>query len=312
VFLCGKHYTRGLRSRIVTGFGSGARQNMEKTLLLIGCGQLGSALGEDFLKRGWRVVGARRNVARLPDGFEPLALDFRDRDSLKPLREIQADYVVVTLTPGERSAEAYKAVFEHGLADLLENLNRDCLQRLLFTSSTSVYHQNDGSVVDENSPVAPESFSGRSVLAAEQLLKQSGMPATAIRFGGIYGGASLRLAERVRAGQCAPPSPEHFSNRIHRDDCVGVLRHLIEHQEAGAALSECYLAVDDAPAPIAEVHQWLAAQLGVPYEYYSDYRHMAGSKRGDNRRLRESGFEFRYPDYRSGYAAVLASAKAQR
>ncbi len=312
MFLSGKHYTRGLRSRIVTGFGSGARQNMEKTLLLIGCGQLGSALGEDFLKRGWRAVGARRNVARLPDGFEPLALDFRDGDSLKPLREIQADYVVVTLTPGERSAEAYKAVFEHGLADLLENLNRDRLQRLLFTSSTSVYHQNDGSVVNENSPVAPESFSGRSVLAAEQLLKQSGMPATAIRFGGIYGGASLRLAERVRAGQCAPPSPEHFSNRIHRDDCVGVLRHLIERQEAGAALSECYLAVDDAPAPIAEVHQWLAAQLGVPYEYDSDYRHMAGSKRGDNRRLRESGFEFRYPDYRAGYAAVLASAKAQR
>jgi len=36
---------------------------------------------------------------------------------------------------------------------------------------------------------------------------------------------------------------------------------------------------------------------------------MAGSKRGDNRRLRGIGFAFRYPDYRSGYAAVLASAK---
>nr|ADI18744.1 nucleoside-diphosphate-sugar epimerases [uncultured gamma proteobacterium HF4000_36I10] len=275
--------------------------------MLIGCGQLGCALGSDFLSRGWRVVGARRNVARLPKGFEPLALDFRDTNSLTALREIKADYVVVTLTPGERSEQAYRAVFEQGFADLLKNLNVDRMQRLLFASSTSVYHQNDGSVVDETSPTQPDSFSGRSVLAAENLLYQSALPATIVRFGGIYGGESLRLAERVRRGQCAPLSPEHFSNRIHRDDCVAVLRHLIDCVESGAALSDCYLAVDNDPAPIAEVHQWLAAQLGVPYQCDAGYRHMAGSKRGDNRRLRETGFEFRYPDYRAGYAAVLAA-----
>lgn len=280
---------------------------MEKTLLLIGCGQLGSALGRDFLTQGWRVVGARRSVSKLPEGFEPLALDFRDSESLGALREIEADYVVVTLTPGERSAEAYKAVFEQGLTAILQNLNTTRLQRLLFTSSTSVYHQNDGSIVDETSVTQPTSFSGQSVLAAETLLAQSGLPATVVRYGGIYGGDSLRLAERVREGQCAPPEPEHFSNRIHRDDCVAVLKHFIERAEAGAPLDSCYLAVDDSPAPIAEVHQWLAKQLGVPYECDPGYRHMAGSKRGNNQRLKDSGFVFRYPDYQQGYSAVLSA-----
>ncbi|MBB3048843.1 nucleoside-diphosphate-sugar epimerase [Litorivivens lipolytica] len=278
---------------------------MEKTLLLIGCGQLGSALGQEFLTQGWRVVGARRSVEKLPKGFEPLGLDFRDSTSLNALSEIAADYVVVTLTPGERSAEAYKAVFEQGLAAILRNLNASRLKRLLFTSSTSVYHQNDGSVVDENSVTEPTSFSGQSVLAAEKLLAESALPTTVVRYGGIYGGDSLRLAERVREGRCAPPEPEHFSNRIHRDDCVAVLKHFIECVEAGKPLADCYLAVDDNPAPIAEVHQWLAAQLGVSYECDPGYRHMAGSKRGNNQRLKDSGFTFRYPDYQQGYAAVL-------
>jgi hypothetical protein len=89
---------------------------------------------------------------------------------------------------------------------------------------------------------------------------------------------------------------------------VRVLQHLIERSQSGNELADCYLAVDNEPAPIAEVHQWLAAQLGVPYRCDPDYRHMAGSKRGDNRRLRDSGFDFLYPDYRSGYSAVLTTA----
>ncbi|WP_372749454.1 NAD-dependent epimerase/dehydratase family protein [Litorivivens sp.] len=281
---------------------------MEKTLLLIGCGQLGAALGQHFLAKGWRVVGARRNVAALPPGFEALPLDFRAPQTFAGLRDVAADYVLVTLTPGARSAEAYKAVFELGFEGVLQALNTSALKRVLFASSTSVYHHNDGSVVDENSELAPTSYSGRSVLAAEQLLQASGLPATVVRFGGIYGGESLRLAERVRAGQCAPLEPPHFSNRIHRDDCVGVLRHVLEQSEAGAAVAGCYLAVDNDPAPIAEVHQWLAQQLGVPYQVDHGYRHMAGSKRGSNQRLRDSGYEFAYPDYRVGYAEVLARA----
>ncbi len=280
---------------------------MSKTLLLIGCGQLGAALGKHYLAQGWQVVGARRSIGKLPAGFAGLSLDFRDLQSLDALQSIAADYVVVTLTPGERSAEAYRAVFETAFADILAKLKPRKLKRLLFASSTSVYHQNDGSIVDESSVLEPTSFSGRSVLAAERLLAGSGLPATVVRFGGIYGGDGLRLAERVRSGRCAPLKPPHYSNRIHRDDCVAVLKHLIERSEQEQPIEDCYLAVDNDPAPIAEVHRWLAKQLGVVHQVDEGYRHMAGSKRGDNRRLRESGFDFLYPDYHSGYTQVLRS-----
>lgn len=278
---------------------------MSKTLLLIGCGQLGTALGKHYLAKGWQVVGARRSISKLPAGFAGLSLDFRDSQSLEALQSIAADYVVVTLTPGERSAEAYQAVFETAFADMLTRLKADKLKRLLFASSTSVYHQNDGSMVDESSVLEPTSFSGRSVLAAECLLTASGLPATVVRFGGIYGGDGLRLAERVRSGLCAPLEPPHYSNRIHRDDCVAVLQHLIDRAEEDQPVADCYLAVDNDPAPIAEVHRWLAEQLGVSHQVDESYRHMAGSKRGNNARLLDSGFKFTYPDYRAGYTQVL-------
>lgn len=276
------------------------------TLLLLGCGQLGTALGQYYLSRGWSVVGVRRKADKLPGEFHRLSVDFGDPDSTRQLAAIAADYVVITLTPGGRSEEAYQRVFASGLGNLLSVLNRSSIKHVLFTSSTSVYHQNDGSVVDEASPLEPSSFSGRAVLGAERLLRESGLPFTAVRFGGIYGGDSLRLAQRVREGQCAPPEPVHYSNRIHRDDCVRVLQHLIELHHTGQRVDECYLAVDDDPAPIAEVHRWLAAEMNIPYATDASYRHMAGSKRGDNRRLRESGFDFNYPDFRSGYRAVPA------
>ncbi len=278
------------------------------TLLLLGCGQLGTSLGEHYLQQNWQVVGVRRNTDTLPVGFRRLSMDFCDTGSLAPLADIAAEYVLISLTPAGRSEDGYRRMFEGGMRNLLSALNRSAIKRVLFTSSTSVYHQNDGSLVDENSSTLPETYSGKAVLAAEKLLVESGLPHSIVRFGGIYGGDSLRLAERVRAGQCAPMEPVHYSNRIHRQDCVRVLQHLLERQVNGQRLEACYLAVDNDPAPIAEVHRWLAGQIDMEYKADVSYSHMAGSKRGSNRRLRDSGFEFLYPDYRSGYRAVLASA----
>ena len=79
---------------------------------------------------------------------------------------------------------------------------------------------------------------------------------------------------------------------------------------AGTPLADCYLGVDDAPAPLHEVVGWLREQLGVSHWAEQSSVRRAGSKRCSNARARALGWVPQYPSYREGYAAVLADAQS--
>jgi hypothetical protein len=99
-----------------------------------------------------------------------------------------------------------------------------------------------------------------------------------------------------------------YGNRIHRDDCAGFLAHLCALEEA--AREPLYLGVDDEPAPQYEVEQWLLRKLGLTPSRVNtpaSSTRSSGHKLCDNRLLKQSGYRLRYPDYRQGYAAVIAA-----
>ena len=155
-----------------------------------------------------------------------------------------------------------------------------------------------------------------AILAAEEQLLSSGLSASVVRFAGIYGIPGGRLLSRIRRGELCPAEPVSYTNRIHRDDCAGFLAHLFLKAQAGDELERVYIGVDDLPAPRYEVESWLADELGVaqdmtlPSASKTDpTRHnSAGHKRCRNRAMRESGYRLIYPDYKSGYRALLDSA----
>ena len=138
---------------------------------------------------------------------------------------------------------------------------------------------------------------------------ESPIPATVVRFAGIYGPGRGWLIERARSGASCSDDPPKYTNRIHRDDCAGVLAHLVGLAVDREWLDDRYIGVDDEPAAECEVLDWLAARLGAP----PPRRTPAGApaargsgKRCSNARLRGTGYRFRYPSFRDGYAAVLA------
>ena len=73
---------------------------------------------------------------------------------------------------------------------------------------------------------------------------------------------------------------------------------------AGKSIDQCYLASDDAPATLHEVTRWLAGQLGAEITSEPVSR-FAGSKRCNNKKLKDTGYEFIYPSYKEGYAALI-------
>ena len=95
-------------------------------------------------------------------------------------------------------------------------------------------------------------------------------------------------------------------NGIHADDAGGLLAYLLEAHQHGKTLEDCYIGVDDAPAPLSEVVNWLREQLGVTEWSEEASVRRAGSKRCSNARAKALGWEPRYPSYREGYAAILA------
>jgi len=269
-------------------------------ILIAGCGDVGSELARRLLADGHDVYGLRRRVQLLPEGVRPVAGDLRDPHSLRTLpREI--DVLCYTASADRRSPEAYRDAYVDGLRNaMLAIARKSALRRVLYVSSTRVYPQNDGERVDENSPTEGDDVYARLLLEGERVARESTSSAVVVRFGGIYGPGRTRLIDLVRkGGSCAAT---HCTNRIHRDDCAGALRHLMQLERA----LPVYVGTDHEPATQCEVMDWIAERLRLPPPARRDGHQATTGKRCDNTRLVASGYAFEYPSFREGYGAVIA------
>jgi nucleoside-diphosphate-sugar epimerase len=277
-------------------------------VLIAGFGYVGSELGRLLVGDSHDVWGLARHPGTPMPGVEPIAADLGVPRSLEDLPPA-LDYVFYMASPGGSDDALYRMAYVVGLSNLLEALIRaeQRPKRIFFVSSTSVLAQRRGEWVDENSPAEPTHFSGKRLLEAERVLRDSEYAGTVVRFGGIYGPRRTNLVQSVRNGSAVfRKSRTSWTNRIHRDDCAGVLRHLMQVRP----LDLLYHGVDCEPAARSEVLQWLAGALGGPSPRAvgaSDpaLREPRSNKRCRNDRLLETGYRFLYPTFREGYRAVL-------
>lgn len=275
----------------------------KQTITLVGCGDIGRRLADRLDSTRFHVVGLRRSAIK-SNAIEYRQVDCSNAADLTDALPQQSDVIVVTMTPSQRSDEGYRQAYVQVVDNLLAALKQKLPPRLiLFVSSTSVYPQSDGQWIHEDCATEPSSYSGKRLLEAEQRLQQSPYPSCVVRFSGIYGPDRNRLIEQVIGGEASADRPPLYSNRIHIDDCAGVLNHLIEHERPEAL----YLASDCSPTPLQEVKQWIAQQLVLPDNHWQreSYSSLRASKRISNQRLLASGYIFCYPTFQQGYLPVI-------
>lgn len=275
------------------------------TVLIAGCGDLGTEVGLRLVTRGERVVGWRRSADRLPDALHGMSVDLTER--LPPV-PTDTDVVIITTAASGRSEEAYRSAYVDATRNVLDALERDGVRprRILFVSSTAVYGDFAGGWVTEDSPAEGAMPTARLIREAEQLLLErcgQGGQGIVLRLSGIYGPGRTRLIDQVKDGGALVPTEPQWTNRIHRDDAAAAIMHLVTDVADPAPI---YLGSDERPADLAEVLQFLAGELGLP----EPPRGEASSSRGGARRvdsslLRSTGFAFTYPTFREGYRAVL-------
>lgn len=290
-------------------------------IAIIGAGDIGGALALQLSQQGMRVDAIRRSKKPLAAAHTNLtlhSLDVTQESAMLAFAQAHwqqaPDVVVYSIASPESSEAAYTQHYLHGLTHTLKALEQypHTPKHVLFVSSTSVYHQDNGTWVDEHSPTEPSTYSGRIMLQAEQRLSTSPIASTAVRASGIYGPGRERLIRHAQQGGDCAHEPAVWSNRIHQHDLVKALAYLVEHTLAGRDLNPVVLATDHEPAPLHEVLAWLRRALGVS-DIDPTLAPMGrrSTRRCNNAYLRALGYTFTYPSYREGYAAMLEQQPLQ-
>jgi len=284
-------------------------------LFCFGLGYSALALRDALLAEGWRVAGTCRSDDKRA-ALRARGIDAHLFDRGRPLDDAAAALAGVShlLSSVPPDAEGDPVLDHHG-ADLAALGGLDWVGYL---STTGVYGDRAGGLVDESSRLTPSGERGRRRLAAERgwlaLWERHRVPVHVFRLAAIYGPGRSAL-DALRAGKARRiDKPGQLFSRIHVDDIVRVLRASMAQPNPGAAYNVC----DDEPAPPRAVIEHAAALLGVeppplvPFEAAA-LSPMAKSFYADNKRVsnarikRELGVRLAYPDYRAGLAALRAA-----
>jgi nucleoside-diphosphate-sugar epimerase len=261
-------------------------------VLVAGCGWLGQAIGAGLQALGDRVTAVRRDPARaaaLP--FPATAVDLADRRAARKLPR-DVDVVVACQSAGGDAVEAYRDAYVRANETLL-GLGA---ARLVYTGSTGVFGQRDGSDVDESTPPAPASAAAEVLVEAERLVTSGG--GIVVRLSGLYGPGRTGVIERVRTGAMAlGPGDDAWTNWCHRYDAVSAVLAAIERGRPGAV----YHGSDAEPLRRREVVEWIAGRLGIPLPRSDAPPPYGATRRVLAERSRaELGVTLRYPSLRQG------------
>lgn len=261
-------------------------------LLLIGYGYLGQAIRREFREAGWEVI-----AVSLSGGDDSLVCDVGDHAAVADLPD--ADVIVHCAASGRGGADAYRNVYVEGCRNLT---NRFPGVPLLFTSSTSVYAQVDGSIVTEESAANPERETGRLLLEAESITLAAG--GAVARLAGIYGpGRSVILKKFLSGEAVVEDGGSRFLNQIHRDDAARAVLLLVTSRVTGV-----FNVCDSTPLTQLDCYGALGGMFKrqVPPDGPLDLNRKRGwtHKRVSNEKLRAIGWCPEYPSFLDAAAGI--------
>ncbi|OHC74223.1 MAG: NAD(P)-dependent oxidoreductase [Rhodospirillales bacterium RIFCSPLOWO2_12_FULL_58_28] len=283
-------------------------------LFCFGLGYSARTLAGILMDKGWTVTGTCRDKESVNKSAATGIKAFLF-DGQRPFRHAATALKGVThlLTSVPPDAEG-DPVLRHHQKDLSAVKG---LAWIGYLSTTGVYGDTGGRMVDESAPLLPTSERSRLRVEAEkQWRTATNIPAHIFRLSGIYGPANSVL-DRVRDGTARRiDKPGHLFSRIHVDDIAGAAMASMARPDPGAV----YNLADDLPATAAEVTAFACELLGVKPPPLIPFDEAAGkmspmalsfwrdNRLVDNTRIKkELAVRLIHPDYRSGLRAILAA-----
>ena len=297
-------------------------KKLPDSVMIFGCGYVGTALARALQARGVCVGALTRNSGKAEElrsyGLsEVVEAELHNRHWHD---QLQGRYsaVVNCVSSAGGGIEGYRKSYLQGQRSILEWAKGMRLDSYLYTSSTSVYPQDGGVCVDENSSTVAAPETGQVLLESECLLEQAAelfQHYYVFRLAGLYGPGRHYLLDQLRTGESViPGSGDYHLNLIHRDDVVSAI--MLALSPDCRAASGVYNLADDNAATKKELVHWLARRLGLNEPRFDpDATSPRVRRRGgrmpdriiENHKAKEAfSWSPRYKEYREAYDVLLS------
>jgi nucleoside-diphosphate-sugar epimerase len=290
-----------------------------RRLLIVGCGDVGLRTVR-ALRGRWRIYALSRSEDRhallRADGIIPVTGDLDHPETLDRLAGLAQDVVHFAPPPSAGTRDVRTANLIRALAK-----GGSLPQRLVYISTSGVYGDCGGAVVDETRRVRPSNDRARRRVDAERLLRawgvENGVHVSILRVPGIYAAERLPLARLMAGTPVLNAEQDPYTNHIHADDLARIVIAALTRARAGRA----YNASDDSWMKMGDYFDLVADKFGLPHPPRITWQaaqkvipenmlsFMRESRRLANGRLKkELRVNLRYPSVAQGVSAARSGA----
>ena len=248
-----------------------------------GAGLVGSHLAARLLDRGAAVRVAddlsKGDRDRVPGGADFVEADLTDPDDVAEAITGDLDIVFHFAAYTDTNYDDDRELFEDNTAmtyNVIERLREVGVDRLAFTSSSTVYGEAPRPTPEDHAPLEPISIYGSSKLADEALLStfahSYGVQSWVFRFANIVGPHQRGnvIPDFIQKLDADPTELEILGDGrqeksyMHVSECVDAIQHVVEHADDDLNV---YNLGTETTTSVTDIADIVSDELGVAPEY---------------------------------------------
>nr|WP_166155711.1 SDR family oxidoreductase [Neochlamydia sp. AcF84]NGY95039.1 hypothetical protein [Neochlamydia sp. AcF84] len=270
-------------------------------ICIIGCGYVGRSAAIKWKKEGHEITVTTRCLKKASELRKWIDHVYILDGDWQKLLEKQ-DVVILAVAPD--SPADYKLTYLCTAEKLVKALKNTHVSHVIYTGSSSVYGEQGGLWVDEETKPQPTQTNSKILLSTEEILFQATTSYRQIcvfRLGEIYG-PGRSIVERVKRmlGTACAGTGDNFTNLIYLDEIVSAMTYAKQNKLAGI-----YNLCDDFHIPRKELYKKISKFYGWPDIQWNPSLQSSfhGNKRVSNRKIKAAGWQINKEN--SGLRSIL-------
>lgn len=294
-----------------------------KILITGASGFIGSRLATKLAEKGHSVTGLVHNNKINNPAIKTISADLTDANFTGPNEKFDVVFHLAAATPMEKNKKIIKKVNFDGTVNLFNQI-KDKTNFLVYVSGLGVFGDPGDTVIDENTPLNPNTDYTKMRLEAQQYLetkcKNNFIHLSVAYLGEVYGNGgwfTAQIVNRLKKGSFRmPKSGEYHRCLVHVDDVVNSLIAIAENK----IHDESFIITDSNPVLFKDFINFTSDKLGVKHPgsiptflantvLGGDFvKLLTTSIKTSNKKILKL-YGFQYPSYKEGVESVISKIK---